>query len=169
MGNMFSYKRMYYRDNTTSILHKYPHNCSFPRCLSQISRGLTNHLQPPYGMNRTIACFCMINNDDDDDNDNNNNNNNIHLGFRSNKTYFSRLWRYLRHFHRCLGLPKSRGSLGWYWKANTGRLCCSILATFFFHLLGALEKLRKETISVVMSLSVEQLGCHWWIFMKFEI
>jgi len=39
--------------------------------------------------------------------------------------------------------------------------------------LGAFANLRKATISFVMSvclpLRMEQLGCHWTIFMKFDI
>ena len=138
-----------------------PCNCSFPRCLSQIFRGLTNHLQPLYGMNWTIAWFCKINN-----------NNNILLGFRYNKTCFSRPRRYLLYFHLCLGLPKSRSSLGWYWKSNSGRWYCSILATFFYNLLSALERLRKATISFVMSVRLfawNNSAATGWILMKFEI
>ena len=166
---MFSCKRMYCRNNTTFTLHKIPTQLLVPTLLvANISRSYKS--PAVFIRDESDHCvFFMINNDDaaaaaDDDDDNNNNNNNLRLGFRSNKTCFSRLWRYLRHFHCCLGLPKSRDSLGWYWKAYTGRLCCSILATFIFHLVGALEKLRKESMSVVMSVRVQQLGCHWMDF-----
>ena len=88
---------MYCRNNTTFILHKIPAQLLVPTLLvANISRSYKS----PAASVRDESdhrVFCMINNDDgdddddDDNNNNNNNNNNIHLGFRSNKTCFSRL------------------------------------------------------------------------------